>query len=71
MSRASEAVTPTSGMAVRGSTVVGSSIQRTRFPGEFGSTPAIYIRPANPPKGGPTFATAPLTPGTVWQAPQP
>src|SRR5688500_13042049 len=71
MSRDLSAETPTSGIAVLGSTSRGDSIHRARFAGELASTPAMYERAPMPSSGGPTVPWAPGTPPTLWQAPQP
>ena len=60
-----------SGIAVSESTSRGWRIQRTTLAGLFGRTPATYARSAKPVSGGPTSASAPGTPGTVWQVAQP
>ena len=54
-------------MAVSGSTARGCRIHSIIDSGVLGSTPARYRRLAIPFSGGPTIASAPVTPGITWQ----
>src|SRR4051794_41887141 len=71
MSWASSGVTPRSGIALPGSISCGFSIHRCRLGPLLTTLPAMYERLPNLVSGGPTRPSAPLTPGTVWQEPQP
>src|SRR3954454_5729267 len=71
MSWASSGVTPRSGIALPGSIACGFSIHRCRLGPLLTTLPAMYERLPNLVSGGPTRPSAPLTPGTVWQEPQP
>ena len=68
MSRASRALTPSSGIAVCGSIAFGWRSQAARLSGVLASPRGSRPRRAMPASGGPTWRAEPTTPGMVWQA---
>ena len=68
MSAASSCVTCRLGMAVWGLTTFGLRSHSTMLSCVLDSVPAISVRLAIPPSGGPTFGDELVTAGMVWQA---
>ena len=68
MSVASSRVTCRFGIAVWGFTAFGSRNHSTMLSWVLDNFPAISVRLAIPPSGGPTLGNELVTPGMVWQA---